>query len=142
MVSGFLDEVTSLGWRTFCTLMQVKQMGWLFLSCLAPIDPKQPVTPALAMTGMPRELTATNARFREGPRTCRHTQSPQPFIETKDVLSPRRGPTSNHNGMACARFALGCSHKLGQYSAGVCTAPINATRTQLQQLFFQRLHAL
>jgi len=54
MVSGFLDEVTSLGWRTFCTLMQVKQMGWLFLSCLALIDPLLPIVLPLAMTGMPR----------------------------------------------------------------------------------------
>ena len=51
MVAGLLVGAAILGWRTFCTLMQVKQMGRLFLSCLAPIDP-------LLSFGQSRPVTA------------------------------------------------------------------------------------
>ena len=54
MVAGLLVGAAILGWRTFCTLMQVKQMGRLFLSCLAPIEPLMPVTAAVPLTAMPR----------------------------------------------------------------------------------------
>jgi hypothetical protein len=82
-------------------------------------------------------------RLTEGPikneiRATRHLLASHVAVA---VVGQARN-NSIHNGVACARFAMGRRHQLGQDAAGVGTALLSATRTQLQQLFFQCLHTL